>query len=219
MELKMRLTLLITSFLIPLFGLASFPIQKSIPYDTILDSKKETIEEYKIRIQKQLYKPTEKKSQNSSTINKTKRKNFVSGGGFSYYSELENNLLLNIGSILFDYLYVGCNLSKDYLLAETRLYSPTIDLYLCTKFGNGFSGRKIFKFGIGYDYFLNEAISINSNISFYKYEREWSKTTISYTGESSNDLFDILEGLNSNTTDYFESHIGHSITVGLQFHF
>jgi hypothetical protein len=215
----MRIIILTSLFLIPLIGSASFPIKITTPSDTIIEPKKETMEEYKIRIQKQLYTPTEIKSQNSSTITKTKRKNFVIGGGFGYYSELENNLLLNIGSILFDHLYIGCNISKDYLLAETRLYSPTFDLYLSTKFGNGTSGRKIFKFGIGYDYFLNKSISISTDISFYKYDREWSKTTVSYTGESSGDLFDILDGLNSNTTDYFESHIGHSITVGLQFHF
>ena len=61
----MRLIILTTLFLIPLFGFASFPIQTTIPLDTIIESKKETMEEYKIRIQKQLYKPTEKKYKNS----------------------------------------------------------------------------------------------------------------------------------------------------------
>ncbi len=61
----MRLIILTTLFLIPLFGFASFPIQITIPSDTIIESKKETMEEYKIRIQKQLYKPTEKKHKNS----------------------------------------------------------------------------------------------------------------------------------------------------------
>ena len=51
----MRLIILTTLFLIPLIGFASFPIQISIPSDTIIESKKETMEEYKIRIQKQLY--------------------------------------------------------------------------------------------------------------------------------------------------------------------
>lgn len=53
----MRLIIIATLFLIPLFGFASFPIQISIPSDTTIETKKETMEEYKIRIQKQLYHP------------------------------------------------------------------------------------------------------------------------------------------------------------------
>ena len=215
----MRSIILLTLFLIPLIGFASFPVKTPTPSDIIIESKKETMEEYKIRIQKQLYNPTEKKSQNSSTINKTKRKNFVIGGGFSYYSELENNFSVNIGSILFDQLYIGCNIS-NYSFLETRIYTPKINLYIFGKWGAQLLGsRSIDKYGIGYDYFLNKSISVNTDISFYKYEREWSKTTISYTGESSGDLIDILDGLNYDTKHNFESHIGHSITVGLQFHF
>ena len=51
----MRLTTLATLFLIPLIGLASFPVQISILSDTTIETQKETNEEYKIRIQKQLY--------------------------------------------------------------------------------------------------------------------------------------------------------------------
>jgi hypothetical protein len=51
----MRLIIITALFLIPLFGFASFPIQTTTPSDTIIESKKETIEEYNIRIQKQLY--------------------------------------------------------------------------------------------------------------------------------------------------------------------
>jgi hypothetical protein len=51
----MRLIILTTLFLIPLFGFASFPIKTTSPNDTIIESKKETMEEYNIRIQKQLY--------------------------------------------------------------------------------------------------------------------------------------------------------------------
>ena len=38
-----------------------FLYKKTTSSDTIIESKKETMEEYKIRIQKQLYNPTEKK--------------------------------------------------------------------------------------------------------------------------------------------------------------
>ena len=51
----MKSIILTTLFLIPLFGFASFPIQTTSPNDTIIESKKETMEEYNIRIQKQLY--------------------------------------------------------------------------------------------------------------------------------------------------------------------
>ena len=51
----MRLIILIKFLLIPLIGFASFPIEIANPCDTTIESKKETMEEYKIRIQKQLY--------------------------------------------------------------------------------------------------------------------------------------------------------------------
>ena len=51
----MRSIILLTLFLIPLIGFASFPVKTTTPSDTIIESKKETMEEYKIRIQKQLY--------------------------------------------------------------------------------------------------------------------------------------------------------------------
>ena len=70
-------------FVIPLIGLASFPIQISIPSDTIIESKKETMEEYNIRIQKQLYKPTEKKYKNSNKENKKPIKMSAEGLLFS----------------------------------------------------------------------------------------------------------------------------------------
>jgi hypothetical protein len=130
----MKSIILTTLFLIPLFGFASFPIQISIPSDTTIETKKETIEEYKIRIQKQLYKTTEKKYKNSIKENNEnqqfsniklkkyfkKRKNFVIGGGYNFYSkekertslerlhkdELVNNPSVNLGSILFDHFYI-----------------------------------------------------------------------------------------------------------------
>jgi hypothetical protein len=51
----MRLIILTTLFVIPLIGFASFPIKTTTPSYTIIESKKETMEEYNIRIQKQLY--------------------------------------------------------------------------------------------------------------------------------------------------------------------
>ena len=79
----MRLIILATLFLIPLIGFASFPIKTTTPSDTTIESKKETMEEYKIRIQKQLYKPTEKKYENSIKENKKPIKMSAEGILFS----------------------------------------------------------------------------------------------------------------------------------------
>ena len=55
----MRLVFLTILFLIPLIGFASFPVKTTTPSDTIIESKKETMEEYNIRIEKQLYSKSE----------------------------------------------------------------------------------------------------------------------------------------------------------------
>ena len=47
----MRLIILTTLFLIPLFGFASFPVKTTLPSDTIIETKKETIEENNIKFQ------------------------------------------------------------------------------------------------------------------------------------------------------------------------
>ena len=66
----MRLITLTILFFIPLFGFASFPIQINIPSDTTIETKKETMEEYNIRIEKQLYNKSEE-------INVFANKNFL----------------------------------------------------------------------------------------------------------------------------------------------
>ena len=208
----MRLIIITALFLIPLFGFASFPVKTTTPSYTIIESKKETMEEYKIRIQKQLYNPTEKKSQNSSTINKTKRKNFVIGGGFSYYSELENNFSVNIGSILFDYLYTGFDIS-NYSFIETRIYTPKINLYLSGNWGiQLLSTRSIDKYGIGYDYFIAKNISVSTEISLYLYERSWKTYSLN---SSSSSFF----GFDVSSTSHHVSHSGTTLLIRIQFHF
>ena len=47
----MRLIILTTLFVIPLIGFASFPVKTTIPSDTIIETKKETIEENNIKFQ------------------------------------------------------------------------------------------------------------------------------------------------------------------------
>ncbi|MBT7896055.1 MAG: hypothetical protein HN564_03565 [Flavobacteriales bacterium] len=46
---------IILLFFLPLSALASFPIEINLPKDTTIEVKKETMEEYKLRINKQLY--------------------------------------------------------------------------------------------------------------------------------------------------------------------
>ena len=207
----MRLIIFTTLFLIPLFGFASFPIQISIPFDIIIESKKETMDEYNIRIQKQLYTTIEKTTQNTTTRNKTKRKNFVIGGGLSYYSILENNYSFNIGSILFDHLYTGFNISSTYPFLETRIYTPKINLYLSGNWG-GIGTRSIDKYGIGYDYFISKNISVNTEISFYLYERNWK--TYSFNSSSSS-----FFGFDISSTSHHASHSGTTFSIRIQFHF
>ena len=79
----MRIIILTSLFLIPVIGFASFPVKTTTPSDTSIESKKETMEEYKIRIQKQLYKPTEKKYENSIKENKKPIKMSAEGILFS----------------------------------------------------------------------------------------------------------------------------------------
>ena len=96
----MRLIIITALFLIPLFGFASFPIQTTIPSDTIIESKKETMEEYKIRIQKQLKLTIETKK---DTITKNKsNKNYDKSDNIN---SLKKFKILNILSLLF--LVVG----------------------------------------------------------------------------------------------------------------
>ena len=96
----MRLIILTTLFLIPLIGYASFPVKTTTPSDTIIESKKETMEEYNIRIQKQLKLTIETKkdtiTENKSNKNYDKADNINSSKKFK---------ILNILSLLF--LVVG----------------------------------------------------------------------------------------------------------------
>ena len=96
----MRLIIIATLFLIPLFGFASFPIQTTTPSDTIIESKKETMEEYKIRIQKQLKLTIETKK--DTITEKKSNKNYDKSDNIN---SLKKFKILNILSLLF--LVVG----------------------------------------------------------------------------------------------------------------
>ena len=219
----MRLIILSTFFLFPLIGFASSAVDTTNSYDTSIESKKETIEEYKIRIQKQLYSnDNELYSNVNNIIYLTKRKNFVIGGGYNFYSnekertslerldkdELVNNPSIHLGSILYDHFYIGMDITKGgHAFLETRLYTPKINLYLSRKWGNN-----IDKYAIGYDYFITKNISINTEGSYYSYSNSW--TRINFV-EDSNAWF----GFDIVTTRFSESLSGTKLSMKIQIHF
>ena len=219
----MRLIILSTFFLFPLIGFASSVLDTTNSYDTSIESKKETIEEYKIRIQKQLYSnDNELYSNVNNIIYLTKRKNFVIGGGYNFYSnekertslerlnkdELVNNPSIHFGGILYDHFYIGMDFTKGgHAFLETRLYTPRVNLYLCRKWGNN-----IDKYAIGYDYFITKNISINSEASYYSYSNSWKRHNFV---SDSNSFF----GFDIETTSHQESHSGTKLSLKIQFHF
>ena len=169
----MRLIILTILFLIPLIGFASFPIQMSIPSDTIIESKKETMEEYKMRIQKQLYqsrseKVIEKKNRswilayaagqkvdlkNRSYINDPKIGNhsFYAGYRFNY---LATGLIINGGAGLFLKAYFSDNLYFN--IESTSNPDPFFGLSTSATI-----------YGIGYEIQLSEIVYFMPRISYY----------------------------------------------------
>ena len=80
----MRSIILAVFFLFPLIGFASFPVKTTTPSDTIIESKKETMEEYKIRLKKQLYntnynRDTKKYVSNNNETKKYRSNNWIQG--------------------------------------------------------------------------------------------------------------------------------------------
>ena len=169
----MRLIIFTVLFLFPLIGFPSFPIQMSIPSDTIIESKKETIEEYKMRIQKQLYqssseKVIEKKNRswilayaagqkvdlkNRSYINDPKIGNhsFYAGYRFNY---LATGLIINGGAGLFLKAYFSDNLYFN--IESTSNPDPFFGLSTSATI-----------YGIGYEIQLSEIVYFMPRISYY----------------------------------------------------
>lgn len=210
----MRLILISTFFLFPLIGLAYFPLKTTLESNKV--AKKETIEKYKIRFDNELYSNVKNK------IYLTKRKNFVIGGGYNFYSkekkrtslekldndELVNNPSIHFGGILYDHFYIGIDFTKGgHAFLETRLYTPRVNLYLCRKWGGD-----IDKYAIGYDYFITKNISINSEASYYSYSNSWKRYNFV---SDSNSFF----GFDIETTSHQESHSGTKLSLKIQFHF
>ena len=219
----MRLIILSTFFLFPLIGFAYSVVETTNSYDTRIKSKKETIEKYKIRIQKQLYSNDNELYSNANNIfYLTKRKNFVIGGGYNFYSnekertslerldkdELVNNPSIHFGGILYDHFYIGIEIPNGgHPFLESRLYTPKINLYLSRKWG-----VNINKYAIGYDYFITKNISINSEVSYYSYSNSWKRHNFV---SDSNSFF----GFDIETTSHQESLSGTKLSLKIQIHF
>ena len=211
----MRSIILLTLFLIPLFGFASFPIQKTTPSDTIIETKKETIEEYKNRIDKQLYN----KSKGVITTPFKKRKKFIIGinSNVSSNQNYEKNQSYFIGRLIGNnFLIGGNNSSNEDIYLITRIYFQSTPFYITAKRSlNEKRKGNYSKGGVGYEFYLNKSISLNSELLFYSFLKDYDQNTlISITTDSQGwPIF------NHGTEHIHESHKGGIIKIGLQIHF
>ena len=73
------------------------------------------------------------------------------------------------------------------------------------------------KFGIGGELFLNKFLSINSELLFYNYKREDTKTTTSVNLNEF--LIDLNSGISTSKEHINENYSGGIIFIGLQIHF
>ena len=211
----MKSIILTTLFLIPLVGFASFPIQTTTTSDTIIESKKETMEEYKIRIEKQLYN----KSKGVITTPFKKRKKFIIGinSNVSSNQNYEKNQSYFIGRLIGNnFLIGGNNSSNEDIYLITRIYFQSTPFYITAKRSlNGKRKGNYSKGGFGYEFYLNKSISLNSELLFYSFLKDYDQNTlISITTDSQGwPIF------NHGTEHIHESHKGGIIKIGLQIHF
>ena len=221
----MKLIIFLTLFLFSTIGLANNS------YAGTLNSKPDLeieIDESNFEFDNQLFS----NFNNRGSFNKKrfkKRKNFVIGAGYNYYlnskekenlslvsTKLNNYPCLNIGSILFDHFYVGIEYSsREVGFFEARIYTPNVDnfsssssssinLYLSAK-----AGDDIEKYAVGYDYFINENFSINTEVAYYF----WSDRDLIYGAHIGGIV--IIGPLEY----YSENHSDLQFSMKIQFHF
>jgi len=211
----MKSIILTALFLIPLIGYASFHVKTTIPSDTIIESKKETMEEYKIRIEKQLYN----KSKGVITTPFKKRKKFIIGinSNVSSNQNYEKNQSYFIGRLIGNnFLIGGNNSSNEDIYLITRIYFQSTPFYITAKRSlNEKRKGNYSKGGVGYEFYLNKSISLNSELLFYSFLKDYDQNTlISITTDSQGwPIF------NHGTEHIHESHKGGIIKIGLQIHF
>ena len=210
----MKLIIIITLFLIPLIGFASFPIQITTPSDTTIEIKKESMEEYKNRIDKQLYNNSEE----IIAAPYIKRKKFIIGlnSNISSNQKYEQNQSYFIGRLIGNnFLIGGSNSSNEDIYLITRIYFQSAPLYITTKRSlNGKRKGNYFKGGIGYEFFINKSISLNSEVLFYSFLKNYTRTTYSITADDW-DWFNVA----TSEEHIHENHVGGILNIGLQIHF
>lgn len=210
----MRLIIIATLFLIPLIGLASFPVQTTIHSDTTIETKKESMEEYKIRIEKQLYSNSEE----IIAAPYIKRKKFIIGlnSNISSNQKYEQNQSYFIGRLIGNnFLIGGGNSSNEDIYLITRIYFQSAPLYITAKRSlNGKRKGNYFKGGIGYEFFINKSISLNSEVLFYSFLKNYTRTTYSITGDDWG-WFNVA----TSEEHIHENHVGGILNIGLQIHF
>ena len=226
----MKLIIFLTLFLFSTVGLADNS------YTGTLNSKPDLeieIDESNFEFDNQLFSNfNHRRSFNKKRFKK--RKNFVIGAGYNYYlnskekenlslvsTKLNNYPCLNIGSILFDHFYVGIEYSsREVGFVEARIYNPNLDNYFSSRSINLYlsakAGDDIEKYAVGYDYFVHENFSINTEVVYYFYSKSGSTNHISFG--PAND-WEILPPIYVRKTYYHESHSDMQFSMKIQFHF
>ena len=163
-------------------------------------------------------------NQTSIDINnktETKRKNFIGGlSAFMYdaNTEYQTEQSLSLGYIILDNIYIGGDIGSEGLSLVNRIYlGYQTDLYLTSKYKGYIKNGRTFKWGIGYELFLNKFFSINSEILYYNYKREDVKTTTSVNLNEWIDDFN--SGVTTSQKYINENNSGGIILIGLQIHF
>ena len=215
----MRLIILTTLFLIPLIGFASFPVGINLKTDTIIETQKETMEEYKIRIEKQLYSNSEEIDVAKELKSKYgKRKKFIISfsSNISSNQEYEQDQFFSFGRLIGNNFLLGAGgSSNEDLYLITRIYFMSAPLYITAKRSvNGKRKGNYFKGGIGYEFFINKSISLNSEVLFYSFLKNYTRTTHTITP----DPWDWIN-VTTNEEHIYERHSGSILNIGLQIHF
>ena len=88
-------------------------------------------------------------------------------------------------------------------------------LYITAKRSvNGEIKGNYFKGGIGYEFFINKSISLNSEVLFYSFLKNYTKTTYTVTTDNWG-----WPGLSASEEHIHEDHTGGILNIGLQIHF
>ena len=215
----MKIKLLSILIFIPIIGFASFPVEINLKTDTIIETQKETMEEYKIRIEKQLYSNSEEIDVAKELESKYgKRKKFIISlsSNISSNQEYEQDQFFSFGRLIGDnfLLGVGSSSNEDIYLI-TRIYFMSAPLYITAKRSvNGKRKGNYFKGGIGYEFFINKSISLNSEVLFYSFLKNYTKTTYTVTTDNWG-----WPGLSASEEHIYEDHTGGILNIGLQIHF